>query len=260
MSAVAARRPVSVAELQRAYRGVLSGHYRTPAPGAERAIWTSAAPVLPVIGACAGTGASTLALAVATAAGRAWLVECSSPTTSRLTAAATEELGREGEWARGARGPVTLLRPATPVHTLSEVQVPPDVVADGLCVLDVGWDVSAVVAGDCWLTDVLARPGVVVVVAPATVPGARRLDAVLRVLDHAAVTVALVGSRRPAPAVRTLLETTLRGHEVAAANIVNVAQDSRLAERGVDSRPLPPALVRAAQAIVGATRQARGAA
>ncbi|QKE85120.1 hypothetical protein [Arthrobacter sp. NEB 688] len=250
MSVDTRSRPVSVAELQLAYRKMLLGDFRTSGPARPAQGWRPAGAVLPVVGACAGAGASTLALALATAAGHASFVECANPATSRLTGAATEELGRHESWIRGSRGSVILWRPAHPFHTVADVPLPPETLGDTLCVLDVAWDAGGLTSGASWLGTTLATSRRVVAVAPATVPGVRRLDALLRTLGHSAPILALVGPPRRAPEVRSGLARLLREHALDPSLVVTVPWERRLAVRGVDSHPLPRGLHRAAAAVL----------
>lgn len=256
MTAVTGTRPVGVDELKRAYRAVQAGTFRRshqsirPSPR-----WSPAGPVLAVVGACSGSGASTLALALGTAAGTARVIECASPTAAGLTAAATAELGRDpGGWVRGTRNAVLIERPADTLGGPHEVPHPSPGGDPTLVVVDVAWELGTVLAGHGWLTDLLEDPGPVVVTTPATVPGLRRLDAALGMLEHAHPVVALVGPRRralPRP-VTSALTALCRIHDLAG-RVVDVPADARLRSRGVDSTPLPPALLRAASELLALT-------
>lgn len=256
MTAVTSTRPVGVDELKRAYRAVQAGTFRRghhPTRPSPR--WSPTGPVLAVVGACSGSGASTLALALGTAAGSARVVECANPTAAGLTAAATAELGRDpGGWVRGTRDAVLIERPADSLGGPLEVPYPSPGDDDALVVVDVAWGLGTVLAGHGWLTDLLEDPGPVVVTAPATVPGLRRLDAALGMLEHAHPVVALVGPRRralPRP-VTSALTALCRIHDVTE-RLVHVPADTRLRTRGVDSTPLPPALLRAATELLTLT-------
>ncbi len=249
MTAVTSTRPVGVDELKRAYRAVQAGSFRRGHhPNIRSPRWSPTGPVLAVVGACAGSGASTLTLALGTAAGSARVLECASPTAAGLTAAATAELGRDpGGWVRGTRDAVLLERPADSLGGPHEVPHPRPGGDDALVVVDVAWELGTVLAGHGWLTDLLDGPGPVVVTAPATVPGLRRLDTALGMLNHAHPVVALMGPRRralPRP-VTSALAALSRTHDLTG-RVIHVPADTRLRTRGVDSNPLPPALLRAA--------------
>ncbi|MBD3783005.1 MAG: hypothetical protein IE926_08640 [Micrococcales bacterium] len=253
MTAVVGR-PISVAELQRAWHATLAGTYRPGGGQRSGPVWEPDRRALPVVGACAGAGASTLTLALATASGDASLVECASATASGLSAAATAELGQDANgWIRGTRGAVTLTRPGQVLSGPGEVPVPALGQGPGLVVLDVAWDLGAVLTGNGWLATVLHGPGPVVVVARASVPGVRRLDAALHLLAHAGPVLALVGTRRPPrPVAAAVAEVTAR-HHLTGNRIVHVPLDARLAARGIDSAPLPTSLLSAAGSILRTT-------
>ena len=126
MTTVTNARPVAVDELKRAYLAVQAGTFRRHRHGTPpTAAWTPASPVLAVVGASSGSGASTVALALATAAGTTRLLECASTAAAGLTAAATAELGRDGAgWILGTRGPVRIERVADTLHGPHEVPHP----------------------------------------------------------------------------------------------------------------------------------------
>jgi hypothetical protein len=150
---VDARRVVSVPELQRAWRAVQAGKFRhESSAAAARAdvipnsrTWApgNAEQVLPVVACAAASGASTIALALASAAGgSARILECRSGATSGLAAASTAELGlHPSGWGRGMRGDVLLERAGGLLTRIDEVPLPsvPDRPL-ALTVLDVGWD------------------------------------------------------------------------------------------------------------------------
>ena len=256
MTAVTSTRPVGVDELKRAYRAVQAGTFRRGHhPNVRSPRWSPTGPVLAVVGACSGSGASTLALALGTAAETARVVECSTPTAAGLTAAATAELGRDpGGWVRGTRDAVLIERPADTLGGPHEVPHPSPGGDDALTVVDLAWELGMVLAGHGWLTDLLEDPGSVVVTAPATVPGLRRLDTALGLLEHTHPVVALVGPRRgtlPRP-VASARAALCRTHGLAG-RVIDVPADARLRTHGVDSTPLPPALLRAATELLTLT-------
>ena len=103
----------TVCELRRAWAALDAGQFaeaHEPQRPAQR--WTPAQGerVLAVIGAHGTAGASTLALAIATAAAPARVVECASTSRSGLVGAATAELGGRDGWLRGTRDKVVLER------------------------------------------------------------------------------------------------------------------------------------------------------
>ena len=217
-STVAGRAPrrgsVSVDELQRAWRAVQEGQFRAGPARAEaphrpgdgggaadpmgRALqpWSPPGPVIAVLGCGGSVGASTVAVALAevlaeTAPVR--VVECGQPSRSGLAAASTAELGPvDADWTRGRRDRVVIDR-LLPAALTGPTAVPPPAPAPpGLqvTVLDVGWDLDQVLAGRSWLGEQIAAAPAAVLVASASVPGLRHLEA--------AVTGLLRGPRRPA--------------------------------------------------------------
>ncbi len=244
----------SVAELRAAWRALEAGefaHGPRSAPTARSAAtaWTPAPGerVVAVVGCAGGVGASTLALALATAVGApARVVECGPPLASGFSAAANAELGTEGPWRRGGRGDVLLERPiagdaTVPVPTESSVE---------WTFVDTNWTtVSGTGAG--WLGSVLRTLDDVVLVTNATVPGIRRLESCAELLgrDALGVVVGPTANRWPRPV------------KVAAAGIparVHIADfplDSRLQVTGLTPDPLPAPLLKAAQNVLALLRK-----
>lgn len=253
-----ATRPVGVDELRRAWHAVQEGAFRQfPQQGHTRRLTSAredrqlSEPVLPVIGCLPQSGASTLALALATVT-RGRVVECCSSSASGLVGAATAELGTgPGGWAIGRRDETQIARTRAVHLTPADVPAPIDGEAAGAAtVLDLGWDLHHVLASDGWLRDELTGAPRVVLVSTATVPGLRRLENAL----------ALLGDSRPIVAVRTRAgrrwPRELRGavgvatqRVRRAGNWVDLPHDRHLELRGVDSARLPPALLAAAAAI-----------
>jgi hypothetical protein len=260
---VDARRVVSVPELQRAWRAVQAGTFRQESPAAAaraRAVpnpptWTpgNAEQVLPVVACAAASGASTIALALASAAGHSVrILECRG-TTSGLAAASTAELGpHPSGWRRGIRGDVLLERAGGLLTRVDEVPLPsvPDRPL-ALTVLDVGWDLRHVLDLPCWIGEQVRTAGVVVVVSRATIPGVLHLETTLSLLGQIRVVVAMLGSpcRRWSKAVKQSSGPMTKALDDSGRLIV-IPHDSRLAAVGLDSRPLPRQLLEAAHAIL----------
>lgn len=254
-------RPVGVEELKRAWRAVQAGEFRTghrpepPVASCARvdsaAVWEPGERALPVLGCHPQAGTSALALGIATMAGRARVVECCSAEASGLTAAATAELGAGSGWALGRRDGVHVARPSG-VHLTADELPPPLAPPPGtdLTVLDLGWDTAHVLVTSGWLADQLTGTGVVVVVATATLPGLRRLETTLTLLDRASAVVAVRGvARRRWPAwLAAELGPTTRRLE-AEDRLVAVPHDKHLAGRGITTDPLPAPLLTAAEAV-----------
>jgi hypothetical protein len=261
---VDARRVVSVPELQRAWRAVQAREFRQGSPAAAARAdvvpgsrtWApgNGERVLPVVGCGGASGASTVALGLASAAGRsARVLECRSGTTSGLAAASTAELGlhRSG-WRRGLRGDVLLERANGLLSRVDDVPLPsvPDRPL-ALTVLDVGWDLRHVLDFPCWMGEQVRAAGVVVVVSRATIPGLLHLETTLSLLDQIRAVAAILGSpcKRWSKAVWHSSGPMTKAVQ-DSGRLVVIPHDSRLAATGLDSRPLPRQLLEAAHAIL----------
>jgi hypothetical protein len=261
---VDARRVVSVPELQRAWRAVQAGEFRHESPAAAakaRAVRISPtwAPgnteqVLPVVACAAASGASTIALAVASAAGgSARSLECRSGITSGLAAASTAELGpHPSGWRRGKRGDVLLERAGGLPTRVDEVPLPsvPDRPL-ALTVLDVGWDLRHVLHVPSWIGEQVKTAGVVVVVTRATIPGLLHMETTLSLLGQIRAVAAILASpyKRWSKTVRQSSGPMTKALD-DSGRLVVIPHDSRLAAVGLDSRPLPRQVLEAACAIL----------
>lgn len=257
-----ADRWLSVAEIQQACRELRARKRSGPVPAAARTppqlAWAvggmtadgvntfarggevDAAWVI-VVAADPGAGCSTVALAIADAAGATGqtvhVVETAPPERSGLVAATGAELGVDGTpgWQRGRRGEVTVYRraaggapPGWP-HLSSS--------ADGLVVVDFGLPASD------GLDRLAAVGGAVVVVCHSTVPGMRFAEQLLDVVAVPTV-VAAVGSRRYRREVNASLGPRL-GALQDNGHVVPVPTDRRLQVAGITTAPLPPCIARA---------------
>jgi hypothetical protein len=271
--AIAERTSVTVEELRRAWRAVQAGEFRGESHIPERSgqprVWRPppGERVVPVVGCVGSCGASTLALAVATAAGpHSRVVECSSAIASGLAAASTAELGRGcSGWTFGTRGEVLLERTSGVLLRVDKVPLPssPEPPVE-LTVLDVGWELGQLLATASWLSDQVTNARTVVLVAPATVRGMRRLECALAALSSTPTVAAVVR-----PARRKWAGVVHRGAGPLtralddAGRLVTVQADRRLAVAGLDSTPLPARLVAAAARLlrlVGPGQDAEGGA
>jgi hypothetical protein len=266
MREAAATRPaVSVAELQRAWHAVQTGQFRrviqgdSPTTQSLRAqivpSWTPSRDerVLPVVRCAGAYGATTFAVALATAADTdARVVECSSATTSGLAAASTAELGADPSgWVQGTRGDVLLQRTGVTLASLHDVPSPMRAEKSRLTVLDAGWELGQVLSTPSWVAAQLSQAACVVVVTCATVPGLRHLEGALALLDGTPTVVAVVGPPRkrwPKP-VQHSAGALARAAD-HAGRLVVIPWDPRLAVAGLDSTPLPEALLDAAAAVL----------
>ena len=193
-----------------------------------------------------------MALAIASCASPARVLECATASASGLAAAATAELGATGNgWALGRREQVWIARAADVLLGVGDVPLPDDPPAEvGLSVLDVAWDAGLVMASASWVREqLLAAPTVIAVTAP-TVPALRRLETTLTLLAAPRVLVAVVGPpQRRWPHALTAAMGPRSRTAAAEGRIVTVPADKQLAMRGVDSTPLPTSLLNAAQTL-----------
>ena len=267
-----ATRPVAVDELRRAWLAVQAGDFRhpaaqprTPAPSSStlavprtptlvgRWMPASGELVVPVVGAAGSCGATTVALALATAVeGRARVVECASASLSGLAAASTAELGADGHgWVHGTRDHVQLDR-ADGVRTHPDaVPHPSSVDTPVVSVIDVGSQLEQVLAGHGWLTGLLTTAPTIVVVGRATVPGLRRLESALHLLDADSVIATVLGPpRRRWPRSVAHSAGGLTGALIASGRLVEVPEDRTLAVHGLTPDPLPTPLLTAAGVLL----------
>jgi hypothetical protein len=261
---VATRPAVSVAELQRAWHAVKSGQFRRAVQGDSMTAqsrartvpsWTPGPTerVLPVVRCASAYGATTFALALATAANTdTRVVECSSATTSGLAAASTAELGTHPSgWVQGSRGDVLLQRTGVTLASVREVPSPMWAEKSRLTVLDAGWELGQVLNTPSWVAAQLSQAACVVVVTCATVPGLRHLEGALALLDGTPTVVAVLGPPRkrwPKPVQHTA-GSLIRAAD-HAGRLAVIPWDPRLAVAGLDSTPLPEALLDAAAAVL----------
>lgn len=267
--------PVSVDELEQAWRAVRAGQFRgkqgavddgVPSGGGPAPI---PAPVVLVAGAHGWSGTSTAALLIADAAARRGtavrLVDAAAAPRSGFAAASATEHGLDetGRWRVGSRDGVTVQRLAQDGRRAAAVPVPP-AAQDGTCtVVDAGWplpdlleDLDAGPDGGHWLGTLL-RAAPLVLTARSTVPGLRQVEAAVEALNAVRgpggrVVLALLGSRR---LPRTL--TTSAGAAALAAQrdrlLVTVPDRAALAATGLSPAPLPRQLQPAGDQLLALT-------
>ena len=242
----------SVDELRRALRAVRADRQAALVrPVAPSARWSAAKSerVVLVFGCGGSAGATTVALAVATAAGRARVVETCGATASGLAFAASAELGvNDCGWLRGARDEVVVERRADSVTSLDTLPAPSP--SDlSLTIVDSSWDIADVLASSGWLGDLACSAESVVLVARATVPGLRRLEAALELVGESRALAATVGARRwPRPVERTAGAAVRRLR--ANGRVVHIPEVPALAISGLTPDPLPPVLTRPALTLL----------
>ena len=123
-----------------------------------------------------------------------------------------------------------------------------------MTVVDVAWELGQVLATQSWVADLLRQSPLVVVTATATIPGLRRLEAALAMLAHTPCVAAVLGPRRKKWA-RAVAHSAgpLTTALIRAERLVEVPTDARLSARGLDSAPLPDALLHAATDLLHLT-------
>lgn len=236
----------TVSELRRAWAALEAGQFADVEDfQGSGTTWTPAVGerVLPVVGAHNNAGASTLALAIATVAEPARVVECAPTTRSGLVGAATAELGPRDGWLRGTRDQVLLER----WDDENLLTSPPPLASDlDLTVVDVGSRLP-VHSVPPWLAESLGEVLPVVVVGDFSLPGVRRVQQALSAPWGGSWVVALRGPRpqRSPRYLRRALDDI-----DSSLPLVHIPDDPRLRLRGVDTAPLPPLLLAAAQQIL----------
>ena len=267
------RTAVSVEELKRAWRAVQTGDFRRhpsasqrpTAPSTHEAggqqLWEHHEAVLPVIGCAGSVGATTLALSLATAAAAgtvesARVVECCTVTASGLAPASTAELGQHPTgWSQGTRGEVLLERSSDIFISPDEVPPPTEAApAVGLTVLDIGWELGQLLASPSWLSDQVLQADHVVAVTTATIPGLRRLEGALALLEGTPVIGAVLGPPRrkwPGGLEHSLGALSRQLDRRGAMQLIPL--DRGLAVRGLDSEDLPTPLLTAAENLLRAS-------
>lgn len=236
---------VAVDELTRAYRAAVGGEFRTGRRAQQLhegdTSWTPslAEDVIVVVGCHGGSGASTVALGLASAAGEARVVECAPVASSGLAAASLTELGSTPEgWLQGSRGSVLIERRGERLAVPFGCPAPAPTTKP-VTVLDCAADADLLAADGGWLGRCVRSAGAVVVVSRPTIPGLRRLEAALGLLAPQRVTAVLVGVEKRWPRhVGQALGPTSR---VLRANgrVVGLPHDPTLAVQGLTPAPLP---------------------
>lgn len=212
-----------LADVRRAWRAVEAANTEWSPPG----------PIAMVLSAHGGAGGSTVALALATVAGDARVVECCTASASGLAAATTAELGEVGNgWRRGSRGPVLIDRLAGRVGSLVEIPTPAECDRE-LTVVDCAGDPDAVAHSGGWLARQVRSIDQVIVVARPTVPGLRRLEIAGLVLGGDRVQAVLMGcTRRDLRAAEQAAGPWTRSL-LAAGAVALIPHDTRLAMAGL---------------------------
>ncbi len=249
--------PVSVVELQRAWAAVSAGEFRSRESGNRRRhsadTWSPTEPVVVVAGATGRVGASTIALAIATASERrVRLIECASMRATGLAAATTAELGVTNTgWRRGNRDQILIERTTTGTYQRPDDLPAPDEADCDLTIVDASWDLATIGLGDSWLTTAIETAPLVVVTV-ATVPGLRMLDNALHMIGHPADTWSVVIGpkyKKWPPPLRLATTHTIE-EAIASGRLITVPTTPSLALKGLTPDPLPAGLVNACRPIL----------
>lgn len=268
-TAYAPTRPaISVDELKRAWHAVQAGQFRrtsrtrpsTRQPevgGASAGGWEPAAGehVVVLLGVAGSAGTSTVALALALAAERPTrVVECGPAIASGLASASTAELGTdETGWHQGRRDRVLLERTSELAGGPASTPTPIVAAHPGqLTILDIGWEASQVLTTTSWLSTAIDDAPALVLVTTATIAGFRRLDALVELLGDVKpnarprLHLAVVGPRRKKWPRGLEHSGGLATRQVLTSDrVVQIPHDRDLATSGLDSRPLPEAVLSA---------------
>mgnify|MGYP001354295685 CR=1 FL=1 len=184
------------------------------------------------LGVAGGVADTTVALALAEALKAKPLLELAPPHASGLAGAATDELGERDGWRVGVRGELELARRIDPDNAPRST--------DGETVLDLGaWSGSALGHDVACL----------VVVAGASVPSIRRLEACLEAIDGARVVPVITRAGRQLP--RDLVGAAgPRLRAALAAGVVQLLPECRrLSLTGLTPDPLPRSLQQSAAGL-----------
>jgi hypothetical protein len=217
--------------------------------------WPVTGPVVAVLAAHPGAGASTVAVAIAEALAAGGtptrLVELADPARSGLPAAASAELGvDESGWRHGRRGPLQVDRLAEHVGGLCDLAPPrPGQPGVSECVvLDLAFPAREVLAAGGWLAQLLAVARLVLVSRP-TVPAVRQAEQLLADLQRLhPVLLAAPGRGRWPGAVNASCGPAIRATR-EAGRVVTVPLDRRLEVYGVTADPLPRPIAAAGRAL-----------
>lgn len=249
---------VSVDELQRAWAAVTAGEFRGAATRrASRTAtrWQPDEPVVAVAGAGGRVGASTIAVATATAAQRrVRVIECGPMHATGLAAATTAELGVTATgWRQASRDQVLIERTTRSIEHPDDVPMPETADCD-LTLIDVSWDLTRLAHSGSWLASTVETAPLIIVTV-ATVPGLRALDNALQLTNRPEATWCVVVGPRPKkwPKPLHLATTAAITGANEAGRLLTVPDVSSVALTGLTPEPLPPHLVTACRPIVEAT-------
>lgn len=216
-------------------------------------------PIVVVLGASGGCGATTVALAIAERLHSARLLECCSWPVSALAAATTYELGTQvSGWHVGTRETDVAGRSAVSIHRAPRAATSPTHLplpeggwGRATTVIDVGWRMSEV---EGWLASAVDEATAIVVAAIGTCPGLTHLEATLGELEDrttAPITIALRGPhlKRWPSSLRTVIGPRTRDR-MELGDVVTVEDDRAFHLLGPTLDRLPRALALAGEDVV----------
>lgn len=241
-------RPASLAELRLAVR---DAEAPVPSGSADQSAPTPVDSIVVVVGAHQGVGASTVALALADASANqnpeaeARLIDLAEVSASGLLGAADRELGREVRgWRLSYRGHLVLERSSRDALGKALRDVPGSRV-----VVDVARPVEELMRHEGALRSLLGDC-IVVVTCRATIPGVRHVERALNSLPGTPHVVAVGVSRWPGPVTAAAGPLTRAAYNEGRCHCLPA--DRRLAVEGIDDRPLPRPVLRAASRLLDA--------
>jgi hypothetical protein len=247
----------STRELQAAAAALASGQFATDGrqrrpthPGSST--WQPEGPLVRVMAANAGAGASTIALALADVAAQrvpVWLVDAAAPTWSGLVGASGTELGGADRWRRGRRNDRLVIdRLDEHARTPADVPVPREAEPAALTVLDLGWTSRELDAHpNGWLNTTESAADVVVTRASASAFG--QAEVLLAHADLEACVLVVIGANRWSGS-----EFASAGHRMRqlreSGAIAFVPLLGARALTGLGPEPLPRPLTLSAQRVL----------
>jgi len=238
----------SVDELQRAADALRQGHFRVGAGAGHRrdtrsdcTRWVPSESVVVVAGVAPRVGTTTVALALAEAFGeRARLVETAALRRSGIGDATTAELGESVTgWRRAMRADLLVERSSENWATPDDVRVPDPADRD-ITVLDIGWDLDAVLASESWMRDAILSARLILV-ASASLPDLTALERALQLTGRAddakAVLVGLMHRNMPRALRQVVGPAITASFREDRLHLIRSLRD--FAAMGLTSRDLP---------------------
>jgi hypothetical protein len=215
-------------------------------------VWRTEPGEVPVVvlGCGGSTGATTVALLLAEAAGRSRVVECAPGGRSGLAGASTAELGATANgWVEGSRGDVRIQRRREHAQSPDAVPLPVPGWPGGVTVVDAWWDLRQVLASGGWLADLVRGCPRVVLVARATLPGMRQLESDLALVEaeRCWAVATCLATRLPRTVEHSLGVRTSELRQTG--RLISLPDDRSLALSGITTEPLPRSFTRSASLL-----------